>query len=98
MFYFIFPPNRGYLAEYAYQLINGLARNENIEKIVILADKIQSPEGPEKVVCPEKVKCVRCWTRNKPASLLGILSNLRRFSPDIVHFNCGLMSWGKAES
>ncbi len=91
-----FPPNRGYLAEYAYQLINGLARNENIEKIVILADKIQSPEGTEKVVYPEKVKCVRCWARNKPASLPRILSNLRKFSPDIVHFNCGLMSWGKS--
>jgi glycosyltransferase involved in cell wall biosynthesis len=92
-----FPPNRGYLAEYAYYLVKHLSEKEDIE-IIVLADKFQQSERIEegKVKYLEKVTCVRCWERNKSISLFNIIANLWKFKPDIVHFNCGIMSWGKS--
>lgn len=88
-----FPPERGNLAEYGYYLVEGLAEKEKIEKIVVLANGEDSPDLSKS----DKIEVVRCWRSNDKSSIFNIIREVQKQKPDLVLFNCHMMSWGKGK-
>ncbi|NLE06215.1 MAG: hypothetical protein GX638_15615, partial [Crenarchaeota archaeon] len=89
-----YPPNRARLSEYAYNLITELSKKPGIEKIYVIADKI---EGTNKNVSgPGNVSVLRVWKSDNIFSILSVLMLLFKINPDVVHFNVHFQSWGKS--
>jgi glycosyltransferase involved in cell wall biosynthesis len=59
--------------------------------LIILANKDLHPEKEKK----GKVMIVRCWRTDSLLLPLNILRNIIKHKPDLVFFNCHMMSWGK---
>lgn len=87
-----YPPEKGNLAEYGYYLTQELAKSKKISKIIILASKGFNVKNKEN----DKIKIVRCWKRNSILLFIQILKKIRKFDPDLVFFNCHMMSWGRS--
>lgn len=87
-----YPPNKGYLAEYAEYLISELKKRREIEKILILANKAMGCKRYEE---KGKLKVVRCWETNNILTPLYLLREILVLSKDwIIHFNLNMMNWG----
>ena len=81
-----FPPSKGPLSEYTYQLAKYLAKSSKISRITVLADKISDGEGYE-VSIDNKIEVIRCWNLNDFFVPLNILININKIKPDLVYFN-----------
>src|SRR5437867_7447106 len=78
-----FPPSKGPLSEYAYQLAHHIARSSRVSRVTILADET----GSEEVQSVGKIKIVRCWRLNDAMAPFHLVNMIRKTLPDVVHFN-----------
>ncbi len=90
-----YPPNRGSLAEYSYNMLKELVKKREISKIIVLANKHNYAPSVER---EGKITVARCWKNNNALSLLGILAEVIKHRPSLVHFNLHLMSWGRTRT
>ena len=88
-----FPPSKGNLAEYGYYLVCSLARRKEVEEIVVLSNSLP-PKDYAIRGYKGRIRVVKSWEANDAFSLLGIIRMVRRENPDLVFFNCHMMSWG----
>jgi glycosyltransferase involved in cell wall biosynthesis len=89
-----YPPNHARLSEYAKNLVSELARRPSIEQMNVLTDQISSPN--EKLPESPKVKVIRIWKQDRPLSILGVMVQVLKLKPDVVHFSIGYQSFGKS--
>jgi glycosyltransferase involved in cell wall biosynthesis len=89
-----YPPNHARLSEYAKNLVAELANKPTIDQMNVLTDQISSSNGD----LPEdpKVKVVRVWKQDNPLSILGVMVQVLKLKPDVVHFSIGYQSFGKS--
>src|SRR5665811_790829 len=80
-----YPPNHARLSEYAKNLVAELANRPSIDKMNVLTDQISISNGglPEN----PKVKVVRVWKQDHPLSILGVMVQVLKLKPDVVHFS-----------
>lgn len=90
-----YPPTRGRLAEYSYNLINELQKLPEIEHIDILVNTndTKSDKVPK---INEKIQVHQTWTTKNPLSLLFVPLKALRLIPDVVHFNVHMAVFGKS--
>ncbi len=89
-----FPPGRNSLNEFGYHFVNHLAANEDIDTVVLLADKTDA--GPPKPL-PEnahKVETVACWQFNDLTNPARIIKAVRRSRVDAVIINLQFATFG----
>jgi glycosyltransferase involved in cell wall biosynthesis len=89
-----YPPNHARLSEYAQNLVTELARRPAIDQMSVLSDqfsgvKVKLPESP-------KIRVVRVWKQDSPLSILGVMVQVLKLKPDVVHFSIGFQSFGKS--
>ena len=89
-----YPPNQARLSEYAKNLVTELANRPKIDQLNLLTDQITSSkrtpaENP-------KIKVVRVWKQDNPPSILGVMIQILKLKPDVVHFSIGFQSYGKS--
>jgi glycosyltransferase involved in cell wall biosynthesis len=82
------------LSEYAKNLVTELANRPAIYKLNLLADKIDSSRG--KVRENPKVEVLRVWRKDSPLSILGMMIQILKLKPNVVHFSVGLQSYGRS--
>ena len=83
-----FPPSHGGLSEYGFHIAQELQRNSFV-RLTILADEL--PSGASEL---EGYSVVRCWSPDRPASMLRLLAKLRALNPDVVWFNLLFSTFG----
>jgi glycosyltransferase involved in cell wall biosynthesis len=83
-----FPPSHGGLSEYGFHIAQELQRNSFV-RLTILADEI-SLDAPEL----EGYSVLRCWSPDRPASSIRLISKLRELNPDVVWFNLLFSTFG----
>lgn len=83
-----FPPSHGGLSEYGYHIAEELQRNAFV-RLTILADELNS-DAPEL----EGYSVVRCWSPDRPASMIRLLAKLHTLNPDVVWFNLLFSTFG----
>jgi glycosyltransferase involved in cell wall biosynthesis len=88
-----YPPIRGKLSEYAFNLIDELQNKPEISHIDILTEA--TGEATTQQLNP-KVTAHKIWKSNNPISLLGIPFKLLKIKPDIVHFNVHMAVFGQS--
>jgi glycosyltransferase involved in cell wall biosynthesis len=86
-----FPPSHGGLSEYGLHLAQELQRNPFVD-LTILGDDISSTAGPANELPGYSI--LRCWSPDRPSSLLRLLSALQRQKPDVVWFNLLFSTFG----
>jgi glycosyltransferase involved in cell wall biosynthesis len=88
-----YPPNHARLSEYAKNLVAELANKPSIDQMYVLTDQISSSNGglPEN----PKVRVVRVWKQDHFLSILGVMVQVLKLRPDVVHFSIGFQSFGK---
>jgi len=90
-----FPPSSGSLNEYGFHLVNGFAAREDIEKIIVIADKYDG-NMPELDLGP-KVNVQRVWSFNSPFAGLHILKTLKTSRAEGALYNLQTASFGDSE-
>ncbi len=90
-----YPPTHARLSEYAQRLLQALADRDSIEKIFVLADKVEGAT-PKQTVENGKIEVSRVWRVDNPLSILNIFWQILLLKPDIVHFNLHFQSFGKS--
>lgn len=90
-----FPPNTGSLNEYGLHLARAFAENEDVKKVVIIADKGDTP-FVELELGP-KIEVRRVWRFNDPLSILHITSALRKARADVAVYNVQTATFGDRE-
>lgn len=90
-----FPPGRQSLNEYGYHLALNLAQRDDVEEVIVLADKLAQPV-PELDLGP-KITVRRVWSFNALTNLPAIVRNLRGLRPDGAVFNLHTASFGDRE-
>ena len=80
-----FPPSAGSLNEYGFHLVNAFAARQDIEKILVIADKYEGAM-PELNLGP-KVEVRRVWKFNSPIAGLNILKALITSKAESVLYN-----------
>jgi glycosyltransferase involved in cell wall biosynthesis len=90
-----YPPNHARLSEYAKNLVTELANRPAIEKLYLLTDQIIDTKGKLSSE-NSKVKIKRVWKEDHPLSILGLMIQVLKLKPDVVHFNIGFQSYGKS--
>ncbi len=83
-----FPPSHGGLSEYGFHIARELQSNSFVH-LTILADEI-SVDAPEL----EDFSVVRCWSPDRPATMVRLLAKLRELNPDVVWFNLLFSTFG----
>lgn len=83
-----FPPSRGGLSEYGFHIAEELQRNSFVH-LTILADEI-SPDAAEL----DGYSVLRCWSPDRPATAIRLLSKLRELNPEVVWFNLLFSTFG----
>lgn len=86
------PPDRGNLAEYGEYLLHGLAENPEIKHVHALANWV--PGAAETETFGDKITIHRVWRLGSAWSLYRLPAFARSLSPDVVHINAGLRTWG----
>jgi glycosyltransferase involved in cell wall biosynthesis len=88
-----YPPNHARLSEYAKNLVTELAKSPAIGKLHLLTDQTTNSKG----TLPEnsKIKVVRVWKQDNLVSILGVMVQVLKLKPDVVHFNIGFQVFGK---
>ncbi|MEM3384162.1 MAG: glycosyltransferase [Nitrososphaeria archaeon] len=88
-----YPPSRGRLSEYAYNLISELEKIPVISRIDIITEK-HGDLAIEKL--SEKTKKWGIWKSDNFISLLFIPFKIITLKPDIVHFNVHMAVFGRS--
>lgn len=90
-----FPPSAGSLNEYGFHLVNAFAARNDVEKIIVIADKFDG-NMPELDLGP-KVEVKRVWRFNSPFAGLHILKALKASKADGALYNLQTASFGDSE-
>ena len=86
-----FPPSRGRLSEYAFNLVCELHKCPFIEHIDILANPFAYGKYKQ---LNNKTTVHATWEPDNPVSILKIPFEILRIKPDIVHFNVHMAVYG----
>ncbi len=86
-----FPPSHGGLSEYGLHLARELQRNPFVN-LTILADELSASTDAHAELPGYSV--VRCWSPDRPGSVVRLLSALRSSKPDVVWFNLLFSTFG----
>ena len=89
-----YPPNKARLSEYAQNLVIELASRHAIDQITVLTD--QASNQKEQLPESSKIKVVRIWKQDNSLSILGVMVQILKIKPNIVHFSIGFQSFGKS--
>ncbi len=84
-----FPPSTGGLSEYGFHIASELKRNPFLN-LTVLADEL-----PTKQAELDGFSVLRCWSFDHPASVVRLMSALRRIKPDVVWFNLLFSTFGR---
>lgn len=89
-----FPPSKGTLNEYAYHLVKNFGPKEQIDRIIIITDKL--PEGEVYQAEPEMGEIIfePVWEFNSMASASNIVKTIKKHQPDVVLYNIQFLSFG----
>lgn len=90
-----FPPSAGSLNEYGFHLVNAFAARDDIEKVIVIADKYNG-DMPELDLDP-KIEVRRVWKFNSPFAVLHILKALRESGAENALYNLQTASFGDTE-
>lgn len=90
-----FPPSAGSLNEYGFHLVNAFAARDDIEKIIVIADKYDG-EMPEFDLGP-KIDVRRVWRFNSPFAAVNILKALKSSQAEGALYNLQTASFGDSE-
>lgn len=90
-----YPPTHARLSEYAQRLLHALAGRDSIEKIVVLADKVDGV-NTKQTFENGKIEVSRVWSADNPLSILKLFWHILQLKPDIIHFNLHFQSFGKS--
>lgn len=90
-----FPPSSGSLNEYGFHLVNAFAAREDIEKIIVIADKYQG--GEAELDLGPKVEIKRVWRFNSPFAAVNILKALKTCKAEGALYNLQTASFGDSE-
>lgn len=90
-----FPPSAGSLNEYGLHLVNAFAARQDIEKIVVIADKYEG-ELPE-LNLGSKVEVLRVWKFNNPLASFHILRAIKASKAEGALYNLQTASFGDSE-
>jgi len=90
-----FPPSAGSLNEYGFHLVNAFAARNDIEKIIVIADKYDG-DASELDLGP-KVDVRRVWRFNSPFAALHILKALKSSKAEGALYNLQTASFGDSE-
>lgn len=90
-----FPPSAGSLNEYGFHLVNAFAARDDIEKVIVIADKYNG-ETPE-LNLDAKIEVQRVWKFNSPFAALHILKALRASRAENALYNLQTASFGDTE-
>jgi glycosyltransferase involved in cell wall biosynthesis len=89
-----YPPNKARLSEYAQNLVTELASRSAIDQITVLTD--QTSNQKEQLPENSKIKVVRIWKQDNFLSILGVMVQILKIKPDIIHFSIGFQSFGQS--
>jgi glycosyltransferase involved in cell wall biosynthesis len=89
-----YPPNQARLSEYAKQLVTELANRPTIDKLNLLSDQTTTSGG--KLPENPKINLMRIWKQDNLLSILGIMIQILKLKPDVVHFSIGFQIFGKS--
>lgn len=90
-----FPPSAGSLNEYGFHLVNAFSARNDVDKIIVIADKYNG-NAPELHLNP-KIEVRRVWRFNSPFAGLHILKALKASKADGALFNLQTASFGDSE-
>ncbi len=90
-----FPPARNSLNEYGYHLAKAFARRPDIDKVVVIADRVNGL-GSELDIDP-KIEVRRVWTFNSKMAAMEIRRSIKKLAPDLALFNLQTASFGDRE-
>jgi glycosyltransferase involved in cell wall biosynthesis len=88
-----YPPNHARLSEYAQSLVEEIANRPTVSKIYVLADTIK--DLGKNSAGNSKIEVRRVWTADNPLSIIGLMWQIIKLKPEIVHFNVHFQSYGK---
>ena len=77
-------------------MVTELANRAAIDKLNLLSDQNTSAKE-ELAPKNSKIKIKRVWKENHPLSILGIMIQVLKLKPNVVHFNLGFQSYGKSK-
>ena len=90
-----FPPSVGSLNEYGFHLVNAFVVRDDIEKIIVIADKYNG-NIPE-LDLGHKVEVKRVWAFNSPLAGVHILKALKSSDAESALYNLQTASFGDRE-
>ena len=89
-----YPPNHARLSEYAQSLVKEIANRPTVDKIYLLVDKSAGSKEATLNNDP-KIEVLRVWKADNSFSILGIVLQILKLKPDVVHFNLSFQSYGR---
>lgn len=89
-----FPPSKGTLNEYAYHLVKNFGPKNQIEKIIIITDKLPEGEQYEAESDMGEVIFEPVWEFNSLASASNIVKTIKKHKPEVVLYNIQFLSFG----
>lgn len=90
-----FPPARNSLNEYGLHLAKAFARRDDIDRVIVIADRVDGL-GPELDLGP-KIEVRRVWRFNSLTVVRDVLTALKDLHPDFALFNLQTASFGDKE-
>lgn len=90
-----FPPSTGSLNEYGFHLVNAFVARDDIEKIIVIADKYES--GLAELNLGPKVEVRRVWKFNSPIAGFNIIKALKSSKAESALYNLQTASFGDSE-
>lgn len=85
-----FPPGRNSLNEFGFHLVNHMADNEQLDRVVVFAD--ETDEGPPTVI--PGTEAVAAWRFNDPTNPARLLKAVRQARVDAVLVNLQFATFG----
>lgn len=85
-----FPPSTGGLSEYGFHIAQELQRTPSL-RLTVLADEL--PAGSAEL---DGFSVIRCWSYDRPESIVHLLRTVRRLKPDVVWFNLLFGTFGRS--
>lgn len=90
-----FPPSPGSLNEYGFHLVNAFAARDDIEKVIVIADKYDGDAA--ELDLNSKIEVKRVWKFNSPFAGLHILRALKSSDVENALYNLQTASFGDSE-
>ena len=90
-----FPPSTGSLNEYGFHLVNAFAARDDIEKVIVIADKYDG--NALELDLNSKIEVQRIWKFNSPFAGLHILKALKMSGAENALYNLQTASFGDSE-